>query len=295
MQKTIVVELESRKSHPLYGKIIRTTTKVKAHDENEDAGVGDRVSLMETRPTVGDQALASGRGPREGQVSTASSSKPPSAPATGVSSCQGPQPGRVVGRRAWIAGRFIRMIRCGTARLAVARQGSAARRVLVVARAPQAVVGGSRADGRPSGVTSGRGNGLQRQDRGRHPGLRAGLGPVRGPDRSTGCTQRAVPGLGRHRNRHLGLLRRAGRHARDEAHRRTRSASFTVPHHSAVFTDARLVADRTQSRPPSGWRPSRSSPTVSRTVTAASRSTPRCCRRCSSRTVTTPTASANGI
>jgi len=51
MQKTIVVELESRKSHPLYGKIIRTTTKVKAHDENGDAGIGDRVSLMETRPT----------------------------------------------------------------------------------------------------------------------------------------------------------------------------------------------------------------------------------------------------
>ena len=50
MQKTIVVDLESRKSHPLYGKIIRTTTKVKAHDENGDAGIGDRVSLMETRP-----------------------------------------------------------------------------------------------------------------------------------------------------------------------------------------------------------------------------------------------------
>ena len=50
MEKTIVVELESRKSHPLYGKIIRTTTKVKAHDENGDAGIGDRVSLMETRP-----------------------------------------------------------------------------------------------------------------------------------------------------------------------------------------------------------------------------------------------------
>ena len=51
MQKTIVVELEDRKSHPLYGKIIRTTKKVKAHDENDVAGVGDRVSLMETRPT----------------------------------------------------------------------------------------------------------------------------------------------------------------------------------------------------------------------------------------------------
>ncbi len=50
MQKTIVVELEDRVRHPLYGKIIRTTTKVKAHDENGIAGVGDRVSLMETRP-----------------------------------------------------------------------------------------------------------------------------------------------------------------------------------------------------------------------------------------------------
>jgi small subunit ribosomal protein S17 len=50
MQKTIVVELEDRMRHPLYGKIIRTTKKVKAHDENGDAGVGDRVSLMETRP-----------------------------------------------------------------------------------------------------------------------------------------------------------------------------------------------------------------------------------------------------
>ena len=50
MQKTIVVELENRMKHPKYGKIIRTTKKVKAHDENSIAGVGDRVSLMETRP-----------------------------------------------------------------------------------------------------------------------------------------------------------------------------------------------------------------------------------------------------
>ena len=50
MQKTIVVELEDRMKHPLYGKIIRTTKKVKAHDENSVAGIGDRVSLMETRP-----------------------------------------------------------------------------------------------------------------------------------------------------------------------------------------------------------------------------------------------------
>ncbi|KAA8960171.1 30S ribosomal protein S17 [Mycobacterium sp.] len=50
MQKTIVVELEDRMKHPLYGKVIRTTKKVKAHDENSIASVGDRVSLMETRP-----------------------------------------------------------------------------------------------------------------------------------------------------------------------------------------------------------------------------------------------------
>jgi small subunit ribosomal protein S17 len=50
MQKTIVVELEDRVKHPLYDKIIRTSKRVKAHDENGDAGIGDRVSLMETRP-----------------------------------------------------------------------------------------------------------------------------------------------------------------------------------------------------------------------------------------------------
>lgn len=50
MNKTIVVELEDRAKHPLYGKVIRTTKKVKAHDETETARIGDRVSLMETRP-----------------------------------------------------------------------------------------------------------------------------------------------------------------------------------------------------------------------------------------------------
>ncbi|MDV8107514.1 30S ribosomal protein S17, partial [Rhodococcus sp. IEGM 69] len=50
MEKTIVVELEDRVKHPLYGKIIRRTSKVKAHDENGVAGVGDLVQLMETRP-----------------------------------------------------------------------------------------------------------------------------------------------------------------------------------------------------------------------------------------------------
>ncbi|MGL4306099.1 MAG: 30S ribosomal protein S17 [Mycobacteriaceae bacterium] len=50
MEKTIVVELEDRVKHPLYGKIIRRTSKVKAHDENGIAGIGDRVQLAETRP-----------------------------------------------------------------------------------------------------------------------------------------------------------------------------------------------------------------------------------------------------
>ncbi|NKE63625.1 30S ribosomal protein S17 [Lentzea sp. PSKA42] len=50
MDKTIVVALEDRKKHPRYSKIMRSTTKVKVHDEENSAGVGDRVLLMETRP-----------------------------------------------------------------------------------------------------------------------------------------------------------------------------------------------------------------------------------------------------
>ncbi|MBB3049151.1 small subunit ribosomal protein S17 [Prauserella isguenensis] len=50
MDKTIVVELEDRKKHPLYGKVMRSTKKVKAHDDQNTAGVGDRVIVMETRP-----------------------------------------------------------------------------------------------------------------------------------------------------------------------------------------------------------------------------------------------------
>jgi small subunit ribosomal protein S17 len=50
MDKTIVVEVEDRVKHPLYGKVIRRTTKVKAHDEANSAGVGDRVVITETRP-----------------------------------------------------------------------------------------------------------------------------------------------------------------------------------------------------------------------------------------------------
>ena len=50
MDKTVVVEVEDRVKHPLYGKVIRRTSKVKAHDEQNSAGIGDRVRLMETRP-----------------------------------------------------------------------------------------------------------------------------------------------------------------------------------------------------------------------------------------------------
>jgi len=55
MQKTIVVELEDRKQHALYGKTIRSNSKVKAHDENGEAGVGDRVRIEETRPLSKDK------------------------------------------------------------------------------------------------------------------------------------------------------------------------------------------------------------------------------------------------
>ncbi|WP_324649569.1 30S ribosomal protein S17 [Georgenia sp. H159] len=50
MDKTVVVEVEDRVKHPLYGKVIRRTSKVKAHDEANAAGVGDLVRIMETRP-----------------------------------------------------------------------------------------------------------------------------------------------------------------------------------------------------------------------------------------------------
>jgi len=51
MDKTVVVAVEDRFKHPLYGKVVRRTSKLKAHDEANAAGVGDRVLLMETRPT----------------------------------------------------------------------------------------------------------------------------------------------------------------------------------------------------------------------------------------------------
>jgi small subunit ribosomal protein S17 len=50
MDKTIVVEVEDRVKHPLYGKVIRRTSKVKAHDEGNTAGIGDFVLISESRP-----------------------------------------------------------------------------------------------------------------------------------------------------------------------------------------------------------------------------------------------------
>ena len=50
MQKTVVVAVEDRYKHPLYGKVVRRTSKLKAHDEANSAGIGDRVLIMETRP-----------------------------------------------------------------------------------------------------------------------------------------------------------------------------------------------------------------------------------------------------
>ncbi|MBB1483743.1 30S ribosomal protein S17 [Tessaracoccus sp. MC1865] len=50
MDKTIVVVVEDRVKHPLYGKVMNKTSRLKAHDENNEAGIGDRVRVMETRP-----------------------------------------------------------------------------------------------------------------------------------------------------------------------------------------------------------------------------------------------------
>ena len=50
MDKTVVVEVENRVKHAVYGKVMRRTSRLKAHDEANDAHQGDRVSIMETRP-----------------------------------------------------------------------------------------------------------------------------------------------------------------------------------------------------------------------------------------------------
>ena len=55
MDKTIVVAIEDRVQHPLYKKILKRTYKLKAHEENNECGVGDKVRVMETRPLSKDK------------------------------------------------------------------------------------------------------------------------------------------------------------------------------------------------------------------------------------------------
>ena len=55
MDKTIVVEIRTRVKHPLYGKIMNRPTRFKAHDENNECGIGDTVRVMETRPLSKDK------------------------------------------------------------------------------------------------------------------------------------------------------------------------------------------------------------------------------------------------
>ena len=55
MDKTIVVAIADNVKHPKYGKVIKHTIKLKAHDENNECGIGDKVSIMETRPLSKDK------------------------------------------------------------------------------------------------------------------------------------------------------------------------------------------------------------------------------------------------
>ncbi|WP_416388547.1 30S ribosomal protein S17 [Fusibacillus kribbianus] len=55
MEKTIVVAIEDHVKHPLYGKIVKRTYKLKAHDENNECAIGDTVKVMETRPLSKDK------------------------------------------------------------------------------------------------------------------------------------------------------------------------------------------------------------------------------------------------
>lgn len=55
MDKTVVVAIKDNVKHPLYKKIIKRTVKLKAHDENNACGIGDKVSIMETRPLSKDK------------------------------------------------------------------------------------------------------------------------------------------------------------------------------------------------------------------------------------------------
>ena len=55
MDKTVVVAIRTRVKHPLYGKIMNRTNRIKAHDENNECGIGDTVRIMETRPLSKDK------------------------------------------------------------------------------------------------------------------------------------------------------------------------------------------------------------------------------------------------
>ena len=55
MDKTIVVSIKDSVKHPLYKKVIKRTVKFKAHDENNECGIGDKVEIMETRPLSPDK------------------------------------------------------------------------------------------------------------------------------------------------------------------------------------------------------------------------------------------------
>ncbi len=56
MEKTITVAVERKVKHPIYGKFVNKTTKFKAHDEKNECGIGDTVSIMETRPLSKDKS-----------------------------------------------------------------------------------------------------------------------------------------------------------------------------------------------------------------------------------------------
>ena len=71
MDKTVVVEVEDRVKHPLYGKVMRRTSKLKVHDEQNACGIGDRVLHHGDPAAVRHQALADRGDPGKGQVAKA--------------------------------------------------------------------------------------------------------------------------------------------------------------------------------------------------------------------------------
>ena len=68
VDKTVLVRIDRQVRHPQYDKTVRRSSKLAAHDETNDAHIGDTVRVMETRPLSQDEALARGRGRGEGPV-----------------------------------------------------------------------------------------------------------------------------------------------------------------------------------------------------------------------------------